>query len=352
MYYLGIDFHKAYSVLHLTDSKGLLVKKQKLYNRRQHFQQFLKDIQPVCAVVEACRNWPVIIELLDGLVDHIKLAHPFKVKAIAEARIKNDTIDSETLCHLLRADLIPEAYLRPATNRDDQKVLRNRSFWIKVRTQCKNRIHTLVDQQSEEIRESSKQFSDLFGKKGICWLYSLNLKQPDQDILNDLLDLEENLKKKIQQSDRRIKEIYQSDEECQLLKSIPGIGHFFSVLIKTEIGDISRFKTSDKLCSYAGLVPSSYGSGGRVYHGRITKNGNKWLRWAMIEAVLPAICNHTELRYYYDSLKQRKGSNTAKVATARRLLCIVHRVLKQKTEFYETRHQLKQLYSGVAIKTA
>ena len=64
------------------------------------------------AVVEACWNGPVAVELLKGLVDEVQLAHPLKVKAIAEARIKTDSIDSETLAYLLRADLIPEAYLR------------------------------------------------------------------------------------------------------------------------------------------------------------------------------------------------------------------------------------------------
>ncbi len=68
------------------------------------------------AVVEACWNWPVAVELLGGLVDEVKLAHHLKMKAIAEARIKTDSIESETLAYLLRADLASEAYLRDKNN--------------------------------------------------------------------------------------------------------------------------------------------------------------------------------------------------------------------------------------------
>lgn len=65
----------------------------------------------------------------------------------------------------------------------------------------------------------------------------------------------------------------------------------------------------------------------------ITKHGNKWIRWALVEAVWPAIRKDLGLRMYYDRLKRRKGANAAKVATARRLPTIVYRVLKQDRDY-------------------
>lgn len=261
------------------------------------------------------------------------LAHPYKVKAIAEARIKTDSIDSETLAHLLRADLIPKAYLRSKEDQIKQKILRTRSFYVKLKTQIKNRIHYLVDSQGEEVREVAKGFSDLFGKKGLEWLKGLEIPGPDNKLLKDLLETLVGINKKIKETDWLIKEILQRDQNCQLLKTIPGLGEFFAVLVKVEIGDISRFRTSSHLCSYAGLVLSTYSSGGKNWNGRITKQGNKWLRWAMVEAVVPAITSNGELRSYYEAIKRRKGSKAAKVATVRRLLCIVYRVLKEKDSF-------------------
>jgi transposase len=340
MNYLGLDYHKKYSFATIITEQGEIKEKERLLNRKESFKEYLHEYEGVVAVVEACWNWPVAVELLEGLVDEVKLAHPLKVKAIAEARIKTDSIDSETLAYLLRADLIPEAYLRDKSNLQRQKILRMRSFYIKLRTQVKNRVHALIDGQGEEIRETAKGYSDLFGKGGLRWLGELRLKDPDEKMLRGLLEVYELLCKQVRAADRIVKEIVDSDEDCELLKSIPGIGEFLAVLIKTEIGDIERFPSSSKLCSYAGIVPSTYASGGKVWHGRLTKQGNRWLRWAIVEAVIPAISSNGELRSYYERIRYKKGPKAAKLATARRLLAIVYRVLKEKDTFKLYRYEL------------
>jgi transposase len=146
------------------------------------------------------------------------------------------------------------------------------------------------------------------------------------------------LSNELRKSDGLVKEIVDHDEECQLLKSIPGIGNTFSALIKTEIGDIQRFASASKLCSYAGLVPSTYASGRKMRHGKLTKQGNKWLRWALVEAVIPAISANGELRRYYERIRYKKGQKAAKLAMARRILSIVFRVLKEKGPFKLHKH--------------
>jgi len=213
----------------------------------------------------------------------------------------------ETLAYLLRADLISEAYLREKSNLQKQKILRMRSFYVKLRTQVKNRVHALIDGQVEEIREVAKGYSDLFGKGGLQWLSELRLNGSEEKMLRGLLEVYELLCKQVRATDKIVKEIVESDEDCELLKSIPGIGAFFAVLIKIEIGDIERFPSSSKLCSYAGIVPSTYASGGKVWHGRLTKQGNRWLRWAIVEAVKPAISSNGELRSYYERIRYKKG---------------------------------------------
>jgi transposase len=129
------------------------------------------------------------------------------------------------------------------------------------------------------------------------------------------------------------------DPRVRWARTIPGLGRFFAVLVVHEIGTIHRFATPEKRCGYAGLVPSVHASGGKVFHGRLTKQGNKWLRWAMVEAVRPAVMTDPELRAYYDRLRQRKGPNPAKVATARRLLTLVHRVLSQERPYRKPESQ-------------
>ena len=116
--------------------------------------------------------------------------------------------------------------------------------------------------------------------------------------------------------------------------SIPGIGDILAVTIRYEIDDISRFVSSSKLCSYAGLVPSTYSSGNRTFQGRITKQGNKWLRWALIEAAQRAPLFDMWLREFYNRIL-KKGNKIAIVALARRLLEIIYQIWNERRPYYK-----------------
>ena len=330
MFYLAVDYSKRFSVLTLVDSKGKVVKKGKLANRREVFEAFIGRGKRIKAVIEAGRGCHVAVELLEGLVEEIKLAHPLKVRVIAEAKIKTDDIDSEVLVHLLRADLIPEAYLRSAELREKQSVMRQRSFWIRQRTQIRNRIHWFIDGQREEIREQAKCFSDLFGKKGMQWLHQLELKEITHKAVHGLLDMEAALTEKINESNKSVKDLYEADEDCKRVDSIPGFGLFLSVLAKIEIGEISRFKSSSHLASYAGVIPSTYSSGGKTRHGRIVKQGNRHLRWCLVEAAIHCGKEDGELKRFYLRLKRSKGTKIARVAVARKLCIFLYRILTEK----------------------
>jgi len=270
-------------------------------------------------------------------LDDVALAHPLKVRAIAEASIKTDKISADILCDLLRSNLLPEAYVPSKETRESKNTLRQRMFFVRVQTMVKNRIYSILDRHPD-IVSRAPDVSDLFGASGMEWLRQVVLPGQDNQLLASELELLEVLKRKISESNEMVKELAKGDKRVKLLRSIPGLGPFFSVLVAKEIDDINRFRDEKKLCAYAGLVPSTYASGGKVFHGRITKMGNKWLRWAFIEAVQPAISCDADLFAYHQRLKMKKGANAAKVATARRLLTIVYRVLSQE-RLYERRNK-------------
>jgi transposase len=124
-------------------------------------------------------------------------------------------------------------------------------------------------------------------------------------------------------------EIFKKDKDAQLLYTIPGIGKTLAVLISTEIDGIGRFKSPSRLSSYAGLVPSTHSSGGKTYHGKMTLEGNRWLRWALIEAVVPASYADAGIKQRLEALRKIKKANVAKVIMARWLLKVVYHVLKE-----------------------
>jgi len=337
MHYIGVDYHKKYSYVVVKDEQGRREQKGMVNNTKEELQEFLKPYQPGRAVLEATRNWGLIYDWLEEILDDVALAHPLKVRAIAEARIKTDKISADILCDLLRSNLLPEAYVPSKETREAKSTLRQRMFFVRVQTMVKNRIYDILDRHPE-IACQAPDVSDLFGASGMAWLRQTVLPGQDNRLLASELELLEVLKRKISESNGMVKELARGDKRIKLLRSIPGLGPFFSVLVAKEIDDISRFRDEKKLCAYAGLVPSTYASGGKVFHGRITRTGNKWLRWAFIEAVQPAISCDADLFAYYQRLKMKKGANAAKVATARRLLIIVYRVLRQE-RLYERRNR-------------
>jgi|TARA_Y100000310_G_scaffold98460_1_gene96283 transposase len=316
MLYAGVDAHKRTSQVTVMDESGAVVKRARVPSTRAGIQHALGRYGgPMKAVVEASYCWGPMHDWLDEVADDVVLAHPLKVRAIAEARIKTDAIDADTLAHLLRADLIPVAYAPSKETRASKRILRQRMFLVRVRTMLKNRVQALLSQHSI----ARPDVTDLFGQAGMRWLKALELPDPDMGLLHEQLALMAALREHIQSTEGMIRELVEGDEAVDWLRSLPGIGPFFSVLIRYEVDDIRRFREAKKFASYTGLVPSTYASGDRMMHGRLTKQGNKWLRWAFVEAVNPAITRSCWLRRYYEGIKKRRGVKDARTATARKL---------------------------------
>jgi transposase len=310
------------------------VKSRRLAHIKEEFREFIGDRAGTKMVIESCRDWSRTYELSEDLVEEVVLAHPLKVKAIASAKIKTDKIDSQVLARLLMADLIPQAHLRKGDNRVKQRVIRHRAFMVVMRTRVKSRIHDLVDSQLLPPDVLQAKPVNLFSKKGMKWLTSLEwAKEEDKKIIESHLRVMEAINQEITTTNDMVKGIYEKDGDAQLLTTILGIGITLGMLISTEIDGIERFCSPSKLCSYAGLVPSTHSSGGKTYHGKITSEGNRWLRWALVEAAVPASYAEAEIKDQLDALRRKKGANVAKTAMARWLLKVVYHVLKERRPY-------------------
>ena len=331
--YIGIDYHKSFSYGTIMTESGQIVKQSRFKNHPRFVAEFMGDYcnGDSSAVLEAGYNSLVMHDWLDELIGSVTLADPMKVKAIAQARIKTDKIDSAILAHLLRCDLIPSAHISSPAARIGKKLLRHRMFLVRLSTMVKNRIHSLLD--GFPLIRDNRPVKGIFSKNGICWLKNIELPQHARQILDSEVSLLEYLDLQIKDIDGSLTGFGHKDQRVKNVMTIPGLGNFFSLLVVSEIDDINRFESPARLHAYAGLVPSTYSSGSRTYHGRITKQGNKYLRYAMIEAVYPALSKCPDLEQVYNRIRKRRGSNSAKVAVARRLLTIVYRALKENREY-------------------
>jgi transposase len=337
MNYVGIDYHKRYSVLCASNERGQELKRGRINgNVAAGFAQFFSELGGSSKVVmEACWNWGWLYDVLGQIeqVEEVVLAHPYKTRLIAEAQIKNDRIDAQMLAKLLRGDLVARSHAPSVAARKRKHLLRQRLFWVRLRTMLRNRIHALLDRQPALERP---QLKDLFGSRGQSWIKELQLPcSEDQPLLKQDLEVAQLLDAKIKELDQKIGRT-QTEEE-KLLETIPGIGPLFSSVIATEIDQVRRFSSPAKLCAYAGVVPTTHASGGRVFNGQLLWQCNKWLRWALIEASWSAI----QFSGYFAAIYRRarlrgKNKNIAITHVAHRLAQIIWLLLTQKRPYTET----------------
>jgi transposase len=328
MLYVGVDYHKRYCQVNAIDEKGDRRINTRLSNDFVEVENFFRSLgEPCKAVLEAGWNWGVMYEWLEKIrsIKEIQLAHPYRTRAIAAAQVKTDSIDASTLSQLLRVGLIPRAYIPGSETRRLREIVRQRLFLVRLRTMVKNRIHALLDRYHVAL----PVVSDLFGKKGRKYLSRVLLPASAQHLLDQDLKLLDALDTEIKDIEKWIKENLSKDRRVSLLLTVPGLGHLLAVVVALEIDTIERFCHPSKLVAYAGLAPSTHASGGHVVHGRLMKQSNKWLRWALVEAAWAAVRCDPYFRTHFGLRCKHKGAQTAIVAVARRLAEVIWYVLKE-----------------------
>jgi transposase len=275
---------------------------------------------------------------LRELVNEVVMANPGRLKIISQTAYKDDKIDAGKLADLGMLGMVPEAYVCTDDAWDSRQYLRQRAALVKMQTSLKNRIHALVDLHPD-AEPARPQASDLFGKLGMVWLKELDIPRADRKRLDQLLEVYEFLQVQIGRSDATVRKMVRSDERCQWLATVPGIGQFFAALIMAEVDQIKRFPDSKHFVSYTGLVPGRANSDQIERPRRMHKQGSKWLRWALVEAAIPATRTNLALKNLYDRICRRKGPkdgpNVAKTAVANKLAQIVYRLLVERRPYEE-----------------
>ncbi len=327
--YVGIDLHKAKSFVTRMDERGQILEQVNVPHAAGALQAYLTALPPDARIaVEATGHWMWLYELIEERHPDLVLAHPLKTRAIASARIKTDKIDATTLAHLLRTDLLPAAYIPPRPIRDQREVLRYRASLVRLRTQVKNKLAALV--RKTGIQPPTKT---AFGVQGRRFLATVPVRPCYRLALDGYLRQLEHRTTEIRAADQAIADVVAADTQAQLLCTIPGIGAYAALLIRSEIGDIQRFPDSRHLCSYAGLVPSVHASADKTRLGRLTKQGSAWLRWILVECSVHAINGAPQFRSLYYRVAKKHGGNVGRVAVARALLKTIYAMLKTQEPF-------------------
>jgi transposase len=324
MIHIGVDLHQRFCYCTAVKASGEVIAQRSVVNEAESLRRFVRSLpQPAQVVVEACGFWPAFKKAIENEVERVVMVHPQRVKAIASARLKNDRVDSATLAHLSRCDLLPEAWMADEATRQLRLQVRLRMTLGRQRSRFKNLLQAVLHQEGQR-----KPVSDLFGKRGRRWLASIELSEAARLVVDTYLPLIDDLNLKIAEQERRLAKLAKDDVRAHWLQTIPGIGPYSAMVILAEIGNIARFPTKKSLASYAGLVPRVHESAGKRSYGSITRAGSETLRWILLQVAQVAARNAPAARSYYERLKRKKRPQIAKVALGRKLLCAVWALLR------------------------
>lgn len=336
MFFAGIDAHTRYVVIVIINKMGerVLGPTRVKVEHRDRLLALLAPYRPLDVVMETSSSWPWLHEVLTGAGMQFVLAHARRLRAIAEANYKRDDIDAELLARMRLAGLIPVVYPTPVAQREWATLIRHRATLVAQRTALVNRIHAQLHAHGLHLARGR-----LLTRAGRQWVRSEawpHLGREQRALVRSHFRVMAGLRPLIRALDRHIAEVAVTIPEAHLLMTVAGIGPQRALVICAEVLPIARFRTPGHLASYAGLVPRSKQSGqAPVRHGRIPAGANRWLRGALVRAVVGHVQHAPEswLTHYYVAQKARLGWPTARIAAARKLARAIHAMLRTKNSW-------------------
>jgi transposase len=313
--YVGIDVHRKRSQVAVVTEDGQVQLNKNVVNGSEPFLRLIGNLPSGTPVAfEAAFGWSWLAGLLEDYGFDPHLVHPLRCKAIASARLKNDKVDAAILAQLLRADLLPEAWIAPPAVRQLRALLRHRVALVRLRTLLRNRIHAILADHGHD-----RPGGGYWSGPGRAWLASLDLPAVSRELVEDDLALIGALETVIDRLDWEIRQRGRSDPRVKVLTQLPGVGPFIALVILAEVGDVSRFGSARKLASWAGLTPTVRGSDRVAHYGHISKQGSVLLRWALCEAAQTAK-RSPQFAASFQAIAKRRGKKIATTAVARKLL--------------------------------
>ncbi len=369
----GIDVHKSFLVATILtydaakETKEFNTGLEDLINLRDWLME--RHCQRV-AIESTGIYWIPVYTCLEGKVETI-VANARQIKNMPGR--KTDYLDSEWLAEICLNGQIKPSFIPSKEIRELRDLTRTRTKTTQTMTAFKNRVHKVLEKANIRI---SGVLSELFGIAGLQILNALldkknidevlkkvkrigkkkaaikeavrgELSQTDIWLIRECLETIDFLKRKINLLDSMINQRMESTkkhDQMQILMSIPGISFTSASAILAEIGDINVFPNPKSLVGWSGLAPSLNESAGKSSNGHITKKGSKYLRRMLVQCA-HVIAGHrpNRLRFFFQRILMKKGKKIAIVALARKILSIIHHVLKNNEKYSEDSLKPKQI---------
>ena len=338
---VGLDLGDRYSHICVLDGEGAVVEEDRVRTIPEAVRERFGAMGPVLVAMEVGTHSPWVSRVLTELGHEVVVANPAKLRMIYQNPRKSDKADAMMLARVARMDkaLLSPIQHRSRETQQDLQLLQTRNALVKTRTQWINHIRGLAKALGYRF---SKCAAPTFHKQAVEEL-------PDtlRESLGPLLELMETVTARIREYDKKIDRLGQEKyPQVEVLREVPGVGPITALAFVLTLEDPKRFAKSRDVGAYLGLVPRRDQSGETDKHLRITKAGDRYLRWLLVN------CAHYILGVHGpDSTLRRwglarcaQGGKTAKkravVAVARKLAVLLHR-LWSTGEIYEPFYEAK-----------
>jgi len=364
----GLDVHKKSVVAHVRLWEG-----NELHEETRSFGTMWGDLwqladwlraEEVTHVVMESTGvyWQPIFNVLEGDFE-VWVVNAKHIKHVKGR--KSDVRDAEWIAQLMQYGLLAPSFIPEEPQRELRELVRYRTHLIEERTREVNRVHKALEDANIKL---SSVATDIMGVSGRLMLQAIIAGKDDPAALAQLakrrlrnkideleraltgrvkdshrvllrLHLEhiDELNAKLEQLEEEIEKLlppFDQDDLIDRLDTIPGVDRRIAQIIIAEIGvDMSRFPSADHLTSWAGLAPGQNESAGKNRSSRTLK-ANRYLRPALVQAAHAAgRTRNTYLGAKYGSLSGRRGKKRAAVAIARKILVIVHHIIREGTVY-------------------
>lgn len=328
---IGCDFHPSFQQIAMLDKETGELIERRLSHANGEAQKFYESLSgPVLVGVESSGNMLWFERLLARLKHELWIGDATAIHCQNPRKQQlNDRRDAQHLLNLLVENRFPRIWVPSVEERDLRQLLKHRHTLVQMRTRVKNQLQHIA------LNQGLQKKSQLWTQQGQVWLKQLELDPWTQRRRDDLLRMLENLDQQIKQMDREAAQAAGARKDVQLLMSHPGVGPILGLATVLTLGDVSRFPSSRQVASYIGLVPTEMSSGQHRWLGSITKQGNRFMRFLLVQAGMSAARGDAELGRVYKRLIQKKHHGVAKVAVARKLLVRLYWMLRTHKRYPE-----------------
>lgn len=327
---VGCDFHPRWQQVAVFDTETGEITEYKLMNGDGEAERFYRGLAaPARIGVEACGNSQWFVDLMQRLGHEVWIGDAAEIRASYVRKQKTDRRDANHILKLLTENRFPRLWVPSTAERDLRQLLIHRHKLVEIRTRVKNGLQHLA------MNWGMQKQHRLWTVKGMDAFKNLALEGWSGKRRGDLLHLLAELDGQIAELDVAVTEAAANDRRARLLRTQPGVGPVTALAFAVTIGDVNRFKTSGQVASYLGLIPREHSSGGRQRLGAISKQGNRFMRQLLVEAVQTTCRLDEGFRREYQARCHHKPKGVAKVAAARKLAVRLYWMLRQNLGYPE-----------------